>query len=110
MSGVSTVHATTGLPVAACAETRASAYSGRSRPMSIATAPETSACLEDQPHARLESARLHLRRHVDGIPVGAEVRQVGAQRLPALERERWNLEARGFRRVGRHDATDRPRW
>jgi hypothetical protein len=42
MSGVSTVHATTGFPVAACAEASASAYSGRSRPMSIATAPETS--------------------------------------------------------------------
>ena len=40
--------------------------------------------LEDEAHARLEAGRLHLGRHVDGIPVGAEVRQVGAEGPPPL--------------------------
>src|SRR5262249_40883135 len=42
ISGVSTVHATTGLPVSAWARATASPYSGRSRPTSMASAPATS--------------------------------------------------------------------
>jgi hypothetical protein len=59
--------------------------------------------LEDQAHARRESFGLHLGRHVDGVPVGSEIREVGSQRQATLRRKGRDPEPGRLRRVGRHD-------